>query len=442
MATCRFSALGLAWLFLITWSNGRVMIDAVRMSLLPNLVTAGAFLPVVAPVVGGMLFFLAWLTDLSLSERGASRILIASICTGLLGSTVVAGALLSGTRLAAWGEIAWSTLPLTVGVGTTLFLGVAQLLLGAISRFASNYLHGDPGYQKFMGLFVLLQLGVALVSTAPSLSVVFVGWELVGVASFLLIGFFTKLETAGRRSILAFVCYKIADMGLILACVLLPHGEHRLLLGSALIFGTLAKGGIFPFVTWIPRAMEGPTPSSAAFYGAVSVHLAPLLLWRMTDLWFWSPELRIVVAVLGALTALMTASIGRTRSNVKGQLAYAIMAQMGVIYLELALGLHRLALAHMLCHASLRTAQFLRSGSVLADYHRSQLDVGVRPVGVHVSVPSRLFVHAWNGFYVEPLLDAWVVAPVLKVARLCDRPNVWFWRRTESRLKTIDEVKS
>lgn len=264
------------------------------------------------------------------------------------------------------------------------YLAVAHVVLGAIGRFSSVYLENTSGYQKFMVLLLALQWGVISVITSDRFELLMMGWEVVGLGSVLLIGFIQDNRFSGSGSLTAFTSYKIGDIGLLVAGVMMHHlspsgviseihhipSEAPMLFvfGIAIICGSLAKGSQFPFVTWLPRAMEGPTPSSAAFYGALSVHLGPMLLIKLKDVWSWSPHLSLFIGIVGALTILYGVSVGRTVANYKVQLAYAIMVQIGLIFIEIACGWYSLAMLHICGHAGMRTAQFLRSGSLLGDF--------------------------------------------------------------------------
>lgn len=297
------------------------------------------------------------------------------------------------------------------------YLVLAHLVLWTVQRFSSRYLAQEGGYARFILLLSFLELGNVLIASAAHLGLVIVGWELVGLASCLLIAFFVAHQAARSQSLLAFCSYRLADLGLLLAAVLLqPHMQTEEfvlirpmgplasgeLIGLLIIVGTLAKAGQFPFISWMPRAMEGPTPSSAVFYGALSVHLAPLLLLRCEALWAPYPRLCWLLALIGGGTALLSTLIGATRSSSKPQLAYAVMSQIGLMYLSLALGGRTLVLIHMLGHALLRSAQFLNAASLIEEFHEGRYLPTAAKVGL---VWRRLYLHAWNGFYWEALLQ-------------------------------------
>jgi NADH-quinone oxidoreductase subunit L len=352
-----------------------------------------------------------------------------------------------GPLVIPWIRTPLLTYDLVLGfdVESLYFLVWSWIIVGAIGRFSSVYLQGSPNYQKFMILLLLLQWGVVTVVISARLDLLMLGWEVVGVASVLLIGFIQDTRFSGSGSLVAFTSYKVADVGLLLAGVFLHHipelavpyfhgiGHHTstmipaeghqhlaFALGFCLIFGSLAKGSQFPFVSWLPRAMEGPTPSSAAFYGALSVHLGPLLLIKLRPYWAWSQTLTILVVGIGLLTAIYGTCVGRTAGNYKTQLAYAIMVQLGLIYIEVALGWEYLAIWHLCGHGALRTLQFLKAGSLLAEFAENPVfytsrqkplspDFNDQAQSYWFQVPlkkiqSMFYALAWNEFYLRKLL--------------------------------------
>jgi NADH-quinone oxidoreductase subunit L len=205
--------------------------------------------------------------------------------------------------LGEWIHIKNSVVPVAIyldrlGAG---YLLLCDIILTLVIRFSTNYLIGDRGFKRFFVCIGLLRGGLGLVCLGGTVDALLIGWELVGICSVLLIGFFRHHIQAARNSWLSLCAYRIGDIGLILsvglihelghgihfdnfaASVLAPGGEHAklgLVISALIIFGSLAKSGQFPLHWWIPRAMEGPSPSSAVFYGALSIHLGAFLLMR------------------------------------------------------------------------------------------------------------------------------------------------------------------
>ena len=146
--------------------------------------------------------------------------------------------------------------------------------------------------------------------------------------------------------------------------------------GLLLLWASMGKAAQVPLSGWLPRAMEGPTPSSAVFYGALSIHLGPYLLLRAASILEFSGVAAGAVISVGALTALHATFVGRTQSDIKSALAYASMTQVGLIYVEIGLGFYHLAVAHIVGHAAIRTLQILRSPSLLHDHHHLEQAMG------------------------------------------------------------------
>lgn len=325
------------------------------------------------------------------------------------------------------------------------FAGFSSLLLGVIGAFSRRYLHREPGYLRFYMLLSLFGAGVALMVLGGSMELIFFGWEIIGLTSALLIAFFHDRRLPVAHGFRAFVTYRMCDIGLLSACVWLHHttgGSSMELSGGAapwatldvprtavgatvvgllMLLGAMGKGAQIPFGGWLPKAMEGPTPSSAIFYGAISVSLGPYLLLRSAHILEASPIATIAVIVLGAATAAHGTFVGRAQSDIKSALAYASMTQIGLIFVEIGLGFRYLALAHIVGHAALRSLQILRSPSLLHDYQQLERAMGgeVPRPGGHLEryVPKRLqpwlYRHALERGYFDAILRDYVVAPFL-----------------------------
>jgi NADH-quinone oxidoreductase subunit L len=333
------------------------------------------------------------------------------------------------------------------------FVILTYLLCGTISAFASKYLHREPGFNRFFVLYALFALGMTMTSLAETIETLFTGWELVGVSSALLVAFFQERPWPVRNGLRVWSVYRISDAALLLAAVALhhmhgagdfaavlgagpwPEGQASLTQSQALVVGLLlliaaaGKSALIPFCGWLPRAMEGPTPSSAIFYGALSVHLGAFLLLRVSpilELSFW---LCAAVVTLGLSTSILAALIGRTQTDIKSALAFASLTQVGLIVAEIGLGFRYLALVHILGHASLRTLQFLRASSLLQDYGMLENAIGTRlPTGTLVgsgllpaALSRRLYRLALLRGHLDTLLDDYLVRPAVGLLQSCDR---------------------
>lgn len=309
---------------------------------------------------------------------------------------------------------------------TYAFLSVA--LIGIIFRFSQNYLHREEGYFRFIFLLSILQFGLLIVSFARSLDLLFMGWELVGTTSVLLISYFYAQPQPVVHATKAIISYRLCDMGILAASAWAHHNLHStdfvlmpellghahgfigpLFVGIFVIWASLAKAGQLPMSSWFPTAMEGPTPSSAIFYGALSVHLGPFLLLRFHEYFLHFPVLLVAIGVIGATSALYATMVGRTRSDAKTMLAYSTISQVGIIYVEIALGFTNFALFHMVTHASLRTYQFLRSSSIIQDFTDNPAVVQNKPINRKISLErffsndmkKRIYVHALHAFHLD-----------------------------------------
>jgi NADH:ubiquinone oxidoreductase subunit 5 (subunit L)/multisubunit Na+/H+ antiporter MnhA subunit len=182
-----------------------------------------------------------------------------------------------------------------------------------------------------------------------------------------------------------------------------------IMIGFFIIWASLAKAGQLPMTSWLPTAMEGPTPSSAIFYGALSVHLGPFLLLRFHDYFVNYPILLITIGFIGILSSLYATLVGRTRSDAKTMLAYATISQVGLIFFEISLGFTNFALFHIVTHASLRTYQFLRSSSLINDFIKNPVVQQDQPIKrsiffenyLPISFRKKLYIHSLNDFHLD-----------------------------------------
>jgi len=335
------------------------------------------------------------------------------------------------------------------------FVILTFLLVGVIGAFANVYLHREPGFNRFFVFYAVFLLGMVVASLAGTIETLFAGWELVGLSSALLVAFFQERQSPVRNGIRVWTVYRVADAAFLIAAVALhhltgegdfaglmgtgpwPEGEASLTAGQALFVGSLlliaaaGKSALVPFSGWLPRAMEGPTPSSAVFYGALSVHLGAFLLLRVSPILELSVWLCAAVVALGIVTAVFAAIAARVQTDIKSALAFASLTQVGIIVAEIGFGLRYIALIHIIGHACLRTLQLLRAPTLLHDYHSLE-----NAIGGHL--PRRknpgIFGNPWvpAGFrswiyrfalergYLDAVLTDYVVGPFVRLFRLCD----------------------
>lgn len=328
---------------------------------------------------------------------------------------------------------------------------VNAVLVALVGVFSVRYVHRDRGFFRFFLLLHLFSAGALLTLTAASLELVIVGWEFVGLTSVLLVAYFDDRSDPVRNAGRVFAFYRVADVGLI-AAVFLVHasagttrfgelfagdwpqqqlmapGATGVAIAFLFVLAAAGKSAQGPFSAWLPRAMEGPTPSSAIFYGAISVHLGAYLLLRVWPILAGSPIAAGSVVATGAFTAVMATCVHRAATDAKTSIAYAGMAQLGLIFVEIGLGYPRLALAHMVGHAVARTLQFLRAPSMLHDYHRAHAAAGTPRKaagdGYLRLLPTRvrrwLYRASLERAFMDGLIEWLVVARLVRLARWFD----------------------
>ncbi len=307
-------------------------------------------------------------------------------------------------------------------------------LITLVGVFSRRYLHRESGIQRFYSLMQLLMAGVTLVCFAGSLNTLLIGWEFVGLASVLLIAFFNNRPGPVLNAFHVFVIYRCCDTGLF-AAAFFSHGAFQPLngppwlgietigtaVGLLILPAAMGKSAQFPFSGWLPRAMEGPTPSSAVFYGAVAVHLGPFLLLRSADLIQASPTLALLLILIGTTTAVLGQWVGRVQSDIKSLLAWGSVTQLGLITVEIGLGLWTVALLHVIGHSGFRTLQILRAPNLLHDRHHIESLLGRQ---AHSSVNHQLdrrYRYALEGAHQYYLLNAKLVNGFLAPVRFLDR---------------------
>lgn len=395
---------------------------------------------------------LLWLLGWNASERSLSRLtaIVYASTTAAVGwliwRVVVAGDPAVAVARGSWFAVHEYQFPLVL-LGDALslpFLALTVVLAGVIGQFSSTYLHRDPGFGRFFILLHLFTFGALLIFSAGSFDLIVGGWELVGITSVLLISFFHFRSGPVENALRVFVVYRACDLGLIAASFVLHHVGHvstfaagmppvaggtATLVGLLLLVAAGGKSAQAPFSGWLPRAMEGPTPSSAIFYGAISVHAGAYLLLRAQPILLSSPWASSAVIVTGLLTAVLGTVVGRACTDAKTSLAYASLSQVGVIFVEIGAGLTWLPVMHILGHAMVRTLQFLRAPSTLHDFHQLRAAAGgqLEPTGKHleVMVPPRLqlwlYRFAIDRGHFDTLLERTVVRPLLRLSRLLGR---------------------
>ena len=420
----------------------------------------------IGTLVGGAPLLLIALLGVSsligrpLAERLISRSVAITVLTGLIASLVILTVMLAqGVRSVPIELGSWVAIPdyhfsvkLVFDRLSVPLVILSFILCGTIGAFASRYLHRERGFNRFHVFYALFLLGMVVTSLAGTIETLFTGWELVGLSSALLVAFHFERAAPARNGLRVWVVYRISDAALLIAAVVMHHltgeGDFQKLVGAgtwpdgtalvteyqALVVGLLllvaaaGKSALVPFSGWLPRAMEGPTPSSAVFYGALSVHLGAFLLLRVSPIIELSLWLQVAIVSIGVLTAFYAAAAGRVQTDIKTALCFASLTQVGIIVAEIGLGFRYVALVHILGHGCLRSMQFVRAPSLLLDYRTLENAIGTR-LQQSSSIWERLIPeHLRARFYRLALergyLDAWLTeglaAPFLKTFEWCD----------------------
>lgn len=423
------------------------MIDAAPFARMLALVPA-------APAIGALVIALLLIVPHRATERFVAAIAQAALWCSFLALLVgFVGWGLSGPGplalyFGSWYEGAGYQFRIDLlvdGLSASVALLVSLLLL-ATSKFSINYLHREPGFVRFFLLMLLFGAGMQTLVLAGNLELLFVGWEIVGMTSVLLVGFFHERLGPVKAATRVLVTYRVCDVGLLLGGVALHrwlHSSDWLLaekaaattawpatfVGLCLVFAAMGKSAQFPLGGWLPRAMEGPTASSAVFYGGLSVHAGVYLLLRAAPLLEHSPTARIVMIAIGLTTAIVAALSSQASADAKSAVAYATASQVGLMFVECGLGLYTLATLHLIAHALLRYYQFLRTPSALQDalarraaLGRTEADEGAeRWEALGVGTRRYLYRMALERFEVEIALERYVVRPVMTLSLWLNR---------------------
>lgn len=448
------------------------------MHLSDSLAISFGLLVLLAPLVLLVVLGVATLVGRPLGESAIGRLAHGTTLAGLLSAVgVLTVMLVQGTRYVAVLSDEWVGIPhyhfsikFVFDRLSLPLVFLTFLLCGTIGAFATRYMHRESGYNRFFTLLGVFILGMVVACLAGTVETLFLGWELVGLSSTLLVAFFHERPAPVQNGLWVWVVYRISDAALLLAALALhhttgegdfssllgtspehpwPEGEssvsasQALLVGLLLVIAAAGKSALVPFSGWLPRAMEGPTPSSAVFYGALSVHLGAFLLLRMSPLLAASPPLAAVVLALGLMTAGYAYLVGSVQTDIKSALSFASLVQVGLIVAEIGLGawvplLWYVALVHLLGHACLRTLQFVRAPSLLQDYRHLENAIGGRlqrpGIGWVQLAPARfqnwLYRFALERGYFDALLADFIVKPFVRLFRWLDQNE----RRLTARL--------
>ena len=323
-----------------------------------------------------------------------------------------------------------------------------------IHLYSISYMHDDVNMHKFFAYLNLFVFFMITLVVGSNLLVMFIGWEGVGLCSYLLIGFWYKNQDYNDAAKKAFIMNRIGDLGLLIGIFILGHlfstldyatlktaiaGATNLDLywlsaaALCLFIGATGKSAQIPLYTWLPDAMAGPTPVSALIHAATMVTAGIFMITRLNFIFDLTPDVQSIIAVIGAITALVAATIGLVQNDIKKVLAYSTVSQLGLMFLALGLGAYEVAVFHVITHAFFKACLFLGSGSVIHALHGEQdmRNMGglkkVMPITFITMLVSSLAISGvpvFSGFFSkdEILLTAfhhniplWVVASVASI---------------------------
>lgn len=306
---------------------------------------------------------------------------------------VIASWMTVGSLQVDWGflfdPLSAVMLMVVCGVGTLIHL------------YSIGYMHGEEGFYRFFSYLNLFIFSMLMLVLGNNALVMFVGWEGVGLCSYLLIGYYFEKKSAGDAAKKAFVMNRVGDFGFLLGLFLiywtlgskhnvwtvnfveisanahLLSGDMVLGLGVTTVatlcffLGATGKSAQLPLFTWLPDAMEGPTPVSALIHAATMVTAGVYMIGRMNILFAMSPTTMAVVALVGAMTAIFAASIGFAQNDIKRVLAYSTVSQLGFMFIAMGVGAFTAGIFHLMTHAFFKACLFLGSGSVIHAMHHA-----------------------------------------------------------------------
>ena len=283
--------------------------------------------------------------------------------------------------------------PLTVQVDqlSAVMLLVVTGVGFLIHLYSAGYMHGDPGYARFFTYLNLFVFSMVMLVLAGNFLVLFVGWEAVGLCSYLLIGFWYERKSAADAGKKAFIVNRVGDfgfgLGVMLIWVTFGTLDYAAVFAKAdasigagtytaiallLFMGACGKSAQGPLYTWLPDAMEGPTPVSALIHAATMVTAGVYMVARCHKLFEMSPVAFDVVAWVGGLTAVFAATIALTQTDIKRVLAYSTISQLGYMFVGVGVGAYAAGIFHLVTHAFFKALLFLGAGSVIHGLHGEQ----------------------------------------------------------------------
>ena len=309
-----------------------------------------------------------------------------------------------------------------------------SIILVIVLQFSSFYLYKEKGFIRYLFVFSLFSTGMMLISLSGNAVVTFIGWEIAGLCSYFLISFAYDRSIATINATRVFVTNRVGDacfiFGIALAfyyigttdwidlnskAELIPT-THATVIALCFAFAAFAKSAQLPFSPWLARAMEGPTPSSAVFYGSVMIHSGVFLVILLQPIFERAPSVMILLVLIGLLTAIYSFIVGLTQTDVKSSICFAVTGQVGLMFVECGLGFWELASWHMCAHVIVRGYQVLTSPSLVFYANGNPM----RPVSKDLGHLRWLYNSSLQRFWLDPIIDRALVRPIYGLGRDLD----------------------
>ncbi|WP_435641857.1 NADH-quinone oxidoreductase subunit L [Micavibrio aeruginosavorus] len=381
---------------------------------------------VFAPLLG---FVIAFLFGKQIGDKGAQFV----TCTGLIMAAVASCSLFYSVIIQSQPHVVSLENWITVGDFTVdwalrfdqlsvVMMCVINIVSACVHVYSVGYMSHDPCKARFMAYLSLFTFAMLMLVSADNMVQLFFGWEGVGLASYLLIGFWNHKHSANAAAVKAFVVNRVGDFGLALGIFtifmvfgtvqfqavfdqaaqhkdtmfnFLGYEVHALTLACLLLFmGAVGKSAQLGLHTWLPDAMEGPTPVSALIHAATMVTAGVFLVSRFSPVFEYAPTALMVVCIFGAVTALVAATIGLTQFDIKRVIAYSTMSQLGYMFFALGVSAYPAAMFHLTTHAFFKALLFLGAGSVI---HAMSDEQDMRKMGgIWHLIPST-YILMWVG---------------------------------------------
>jgi NADH-quinone oxidoreductase subunit L len=358
------------------------------------------FLPLIGFLIAGC--FGRWIGVRASEIVTTAFLFVAMLLSWIAFIRVGFGAGATHVQVANWmtsGELAvdWA---FRIDTLTAVMLIVVTTVSALVHLYSMGYMHEDPHRPRFFAYLSLFTFAMLMLVTADNLVQMFFGWEGVGLASYLLIGFWYEKPSANAAAIKAFIVNRVGDFGFALGIFLvfvlfgsvafegifprvgefanstfhfLGYDWHALTLACLLLFmGAMGKSAQVPLHTWLPDAMEGPTPVSALIHAATMVTAGVFMVARLSPLFEAAPTALAVVTMVGAFTAIFAATIGLVQNDIKRVIAYSTCSQLGYMFVGLGVGAYAAGIFHLFTHAFFKALLFLGAGSVIHAMHHEQ----------------------------------------------------------------------